>query len=157
MNEKEQLPSASNSPKRPLAGLVAVSSFLPNFKILVPFPGPPESRKQKTYNEKLKKRNGEKGQFPPASKTPERNLDALVPASSFLSNSEILAVFPGPPRSRKQQACVIKELKRKNGETENEFEAWNTLVLRKKNHFDASSFIVVSPVDPDLLFGGGTC
>ena len=50
MNEKEQLPSASNSPKRPLAALVPVSSFLPNFKILVPFPGPPESRKQKTYN-----------------------------------------------------------------------------------------------------------
>ena len=48
MNEKEQLPSASNSPKRPLAALVPVSSFLPNFKILVPFPGPPESRKQKT-------------------------------------------------------------------------------------------------------------
>ena len=50
MNEKEQLPSASNSPKRPLAALAPVSSFLPNFKILVPFPGPPESRKQKTYN-----------------------------------------------------------------------------------------------------------
>ena len=69
-------------------------------------------------------------------------MDASVPASSLLSNSKILAVFPGPPRSRKQQACVIKELKRKNGETGNEFEAWNTLVLRKKkNHFDASSLI----------------
>ena len=69
-------------------------------------------------------------------------MDASVPASSLLSNSKILAVFPGPPRSRKQQACVIKELKRKNGETGNEFEARNTLVLRKKkNHFDASSLV----------------
>ena len=52
------------------------------------------------------RKKGRKGtNFPPASITPGRNLDALVNVSLFLSNFEIIVPFPGPPGSRKQKTC----------------------------------------------------